>query len=85
MRRVVTGVDDDGRSTVVSDGHAPAMFVTGGEDSPFGLVRTEGAACSPAGGAAAVSELWALGTDPGVVTDDPTATVKQFVVDHSRQ
>ena len=81
MRRVVTGVDGAGRSTVVSDGHAPVMFVAGGEDTPFGLVRAAGAAFAPTGGEAAVSELWALGTDPGVVTDDPTAVLQQFLVD----
>jgi quercetin dioxygenase-like cupin family protein len=83
----VTGVDEHGRSVVISDGHAPVMFVAGGHDpaavgaDPFGLVRRDGAAFTPGDDQAAVTELWALGTDPGVITDDPTASLQQFAVD----
>jgi quercetin dioxygenase-like cupin family protein len=87
MRRVVTGFDADGRSTVISDGHAPVMFVSGVTDliedvhDRFGLVRREGETFAPGHEQAAVTELWALGTDPGVVSDDPTVALQQFVVD----
>ena len=87
MRRVVTGIDANGHSMVISDGHAPVMFVAGNPDpsadgvEQFGLVRREGAAFTPSNDQAAVTELWALGTDPGVITDDPTVPLQEFIVD----
>jgi naringenin degradation protein FdeH len=82
MRRVVTGVGTDGRSTVFSDGHAPVAFAPGRDGSgAFGLRRVEGGAVDPGTGSSVVNELWALTGDPSVTTDDPTLDLESFGVD----
>ena len=82
MRRVVTGVGDDGRSTVFSDGHAPVAFAPGSTDAGgFGLTRIEGGTVDPGAGSSVVNELWSLTGEPGVTTDDPTTGLESFSVD----
>ena len=82
MRRVVTGFDADGRSTVISDGHAPVQFVSGaGGDDRFGLVRRAGSDAPAEPGQGVVNELWSLGTEPAITTDDPTLDLQSFIVE----
>jgi quercetin dioxygenase-like cupin family protein len=82
MRRVVTGVGTDGRSTVLSDGHAPVAFAPRDDGSgAFGLARVEGGAVDPGTGSSIVNELWALTDDPSVTTIDPTLDLESFEVD----
>jgi quercetin dioxygenase-like cupin family protein len=81
MRRVVTGVGADGRSTVFSDGHAPVAFAPQPDGSgAFGLRRIKGGTVDPSMGASVVNELWALTGDPSVTTDDPTIDLESFAV-----
>jgi len=82
MRRVVTGFDAEGRSTVVADGHAPVQFAPGpGGDDRFGLARREGGAAHAEPGQGVINELWSLGTEPAITTDDPTLDLESFIVD----
>ena len=82
MRRVVTGVDESGRSTVMSDSHAPVAFRPGAAATDaFGLVRVAGGDLAPEPGEGVVTELWALGTEPAVTTVDPTLGLPRFEVD----
>jgi len=74
MRRIVTGVGPDGRSTVVFDGVPPVAF-RGGSGSTETELVTDGGPGDPAPKTAVVHELWSLGTEPSVTTDDPTATL----------
>ncbi len=80
MRRVVTGVGDDGRSKVCSDGHAPVAFAPD-PSGAFGLAPIEGGTVDPGRGSSVVNELWALSDDPSVTTDDPTLGLRSFSVD----
>ena len=71
MRRVVTGIGDDGRSTVCADGHAPVAFAPQPDGAgAFGLRRIEGGTVEPGKGSSVVNELWALTADPSVTTID---------------
>ncbi len=82
MRRVVTGVGADGRSTVFSDGHAPVAFAPRPDGAgAFGLTRVAGGTVDPATGSSVVNELWSLTDDPSVTTDDPTLDLESFGVD----
>lgn len=82
MRRVVTGVGADGRSTVSSDGHAPVAFAPQPDASgAFGLTRVEGGTIEPGRGSSVVNELWSLTGEPSVTTDDPTLGLESFGVD----
>lgn len=82
MRRVVTGVGADGRSTVISDDHAPVGFRPGTDGAgDFGLVRVDGGAFDPPAESAMVSELWALDATPAVTTVDPTLDLRSFLVE----
>ena len=82
MRRVVTGVDADGRSRVFSDGHAPVAFAPGSDGAGgFGLRRVEGGTVDPGRGSSVVNELWSLTGEPSVSTDDPTVGLESFGVD----
>ena len=82
MRRVVTGVGADGRSTVCSDGPAPVAFAPRPDGSgSFGLRRVEGGTLDPGPGSSVVNELWSLTGDPSVTTDDPTINLESFGVD----
>ena len=71
MRRVITGVDAQGRSTVLSDGPAPVAFHAG---SMLEAKLIEGAAApSPVPGSqAVVFELWNLDAQPEMLQNDPT-------------
>ena len=80
MRRVVTGLGDDGRSKGCLDGHAPVAFV------PVRARRgrwtgSRAAESSPIPGSSVVNELWALTGEPSVTTDDPTLGLEAFSVD----
>ncbi len=78
MRRVVTGLGDDGRSKVCSDGHAPVAFAPRRDGA--GLDRIAGGV-EPDSGSSVVNELWALTGEPSVTTDDPTLGLEAFSVD----
>ena len=82
MRRVVTGVGADGRSTVCADGHAPVAFAPGSDGSGgFGLRKVVGGTVDPGRGSSVVNELWSLTRAPSVTTDDPTIALESFGVD----
>jgi mannose-6-phosphate isomerase-like protein (cupin superfamily) len=71
MRRIVTGTDVQGRSTVLSDGAAPVAFHAG---SSLAATKIDGASAPwpvPAS-EAVVFELWNLGTQPALASEDPT-------------
>lgn len=76
MRKIVTGVDADGRSTVFFDG-APAIAYRGGSGSTQPQLVTNGAHEAVAAGTAVVHELWSLDGDPAVTTDDPTLSLTE--------
>jgi quercetin dioxygenase-like cupin family protein len=71
VRRIVTGTDSQGRSTVLSDGPAPVAFHAG---SSIGATKIDGAtAPSPVPASeAVVFELWNLDTQPAMLSEDPT-------------
>jgi hypothetical protein len=79
MRRVVTGVGDDGRSVVVADGAPPTAFHAD-ETSPLTRVDSPSTGPVPAH-EAVVHELWSIGTDPGKGTKDPTIGLEEIVFD----
>jgi len=82
MRRVVTGVGLEGRSTVISDGHAPVAFApaaAGGGVS--GLARVEDPGEFPRGAGACVHQLWSLPAEPALTNQDPTLELQAFI-DH---
>jgi quercetin dioxygenase-like cupin family protein len=82
MRRVITGVDADGRSRVVSDGPAPVAFAPRPDGAgAFGLARIDGGTVDPGAGSSVVNELWALTDDPSATIDDPTLGLESFGVD----
>ncbi|HLM18646.1 MAG TPA: hypothetical protein VK549_12550 [Acidimicrobiia bacterium] len=82
MRRVVTGVGADGRSTVSSDGHAPVAFAPQADvPGAFGLRRVAGGTIDPGRGSSVVNELWSLTGEPSVTIDDPTLGLESFGVD----
>lgn len=82
MRRIITGVDAEGRSTVISDGHPPVQFATADDaDDRFGVIRRPGSDVEVSPGQAVVNEIWALGTVPSAASDDPTVDLQSFVVD----
>lgn len=72
MRRVVTGVGTDGRSTVISDGVPPVAFIGRASSFAPSLVKGDPAHVSAGPGEGLVRELWGLPDDPSVTTDDPT-------------
>jgi quercetin dioxygenase-like cupin family protein len=78
MRRVVTGVGDDGRSRVFTDGHAPVAFAPRRDGS--GLERI-GGGVDPDARSSVVNELWALTGEPSVTTVDATLELESFSVD----
>jgi mannose-6-phosphate isomerase-like protein (cupin superfamily) len=80
MRRVVTGVDDDGRSSVVSDSHAPVAFGPRA-DGQYGLARIDGGTVDPPRGGSVVNEVWSLGREPSVTDVDPTVGLDAFSAD----
>jgi hypothetical protein len=74
VRRVITGVDAEGRSTVLADGpelvafHATTMAdmtKVAGADAPYPVAEAQ----------AVVHELWSIGAQPKVGADDPTAAI----------
>jgi quercetin dioxygenase-like cupin family protein len=82
MRRVVTGFDGDGRSTVLSDGHAPVRWTPSTDGSgPFGLERARGEPSGVGDRSSEISELWNLDDRPQVTADDPTLGLSHFEVD----
>jgi quercetin dioxygenase-like cupin family protein len=76
MRRIVTGIDADGRSTVFLDGTPPVGY-RGGSGSTQPELITDGRHEATEPGTAVVHELWALGTQPSVTTDDPTVSLTE--------
>jgi quercetin dioxygenase-like cupin family protein len=78
---VVTGIGADGRSKVVSDGHAPVAFAPSRDHAGSGLARIAGGTVDPGARSSVVNELWALGGDPSVTTDDPTVDLDAFSAD----
>jgi quercetin dioxygenase-like cupin family protein len=76
MRRVITGIGANGRSTVVSDGAPPVAFHA---TSATALAKVTGGWTEPAvpPGEAVVHELWALDDNPARLADDPTVGVER--------
>src|SRR2546427_12982653 len=79
MRRVVTGVGEDGRSVVLADGPPPTAFHAS-ERSRMTKVDSPSTGSVPAH-EAVVHELWALGAEPGRGTKDPTIGAEEIVFD----
>jgi quercetin dioxygenase-like cupin family protein len=74
MRRVVTGVDGDGRSTVLEDGPPPTAFAA---TSITEIARVaDPAAVTVGDGQALVHQLWAAGTAPLRNEADPTTAME---------
>jgi quercetin dioxygenase-like cupin family protein len=80
MRRVVTGLGADGRSTVMSDGPPPVAFHA---TSATGMARVGGrwAGRPVAPGEAVVHELWALDDQPSRLAKDPTVALDRPAYD----
>ena len=76
MRKVVTGVGPDGRSTVFFDGTPPVGY-RGGSGSSQPQLIGDGSHEATEPGTAVVHELWALGREPSVTTDDPTLSLRE--------
>jgi len=74
MRRVITGLGSDGRSTVLSDGPPPVAFHA---TSPAGVAKVGGlwGGTQVGAGEAIVHELWALDDRPVRLQEDPTAAI----------
>jgi quercetin dioxygenase-like cupin family protein len=75
MRRIVTGIDDEGRSTVLADGAVPTAFHAGPTSM---LARTDGpwGGGRVAPGEAVVHQLWASEPHPVLGRHDPTLTME---------
>lgn len=71
MRRVITGTDAEGRSTVLSDGPAPVAFHVCSMLEAT-LIEGEAAPSPVPGSQAVVFELWNLDAQPRMLSDDPT-------------
>jgi len=80
MRRVITGLGADGRSTVLSDGAPPVAFHAA---SPAGVAQVGGrwAGQQVATGEAIVHELWALDDRPTRLQEDPTVVLDRPAYD----
>jgi quercetin dioxygenase-like cupin family protein len=76
MRRVITGVDDAGRSTVRSDGPPPVAFHATPTTFPVKVDGSPTAGDVPPG-EAVVHQLWALGAEPEAGRADPTLAMEQ--------
>lgn len=73
MRRIVTGVGADGRSTVFADGEPPVTFHSDGTAAP---ARVDAWSRAPVPtGEAVVHQLWALGAEPRRGIGDPTTAM----------
>ncbi|MGD9791913.1 MAG: hypothetical protein AB7V43_00395 [Acidimicrobiia bacterium] len=74
MRRVITGVDEQGRSTVLSDGPAPVAFHARSMSDASTIDGTS--APSPVRAReAVVFELWNLNAQPEMLQSDPTVGI----------
>jgi quercetin dioxygenase-like cupin family protein len=80
VRRVITGLGADGRSTVLSDGAPPVAFHAA---SPTGVAKVGGvwAGGQVDRGEAVVHELWALDGGPRRLQDDPTVVINRAAYD----
>jgi quercetin dioxygenase-like cupin family protein len=76
MRRVVTGVDADGRSTVVADGQPPVAFHA---TPTAALTKVAGGwrAGPVSPGEAVVHQLWAADPEPALGAADPTLAMEE--------
>jgi hypothetical protein len=76
MRRVITGLDESGRSTVLLDGPAPVAFLV---DESKHLIKIDeiSADMTPDPEVGLVHELWRLDDQPSAITADPTAPLTQ--------
>jgi quercetin dioxygenase-like cupin family protein len=79
MRRVVTGVGPDGRSTVLGDGPPPSAFHAS-ETSPLTKVDCQSIGAIPAN-QAVVHDVWALSTDVRRGSQDASAGAAEMVFD----
>ena len=71
MRRVITGLDHDGRSVVTSDGPPPVAFHAVPE-AGFARIGAPWSGEPVGAGEAVVHELWALDDRPTRLAADPT-------------
>jgi quercetin dioxygenase-like cupin family protein len=76
MRRVITGLDENGRSTVLQDGPAPVAFLVD-ENTQLSKIDEISADMSPGPDHGFVHEVWRLDDQPSVVAADPTAALTQ--------
>jgi quercetin dioxygenase-like cupin family protein len=80
MRRVITGHDAQGRSTVLSDGAPPTVFRATSTTS-LDKVAPEPLVSPPPAGEGFVHELWALDNEPVKGSQDPTPAIAAAVFD----
>jgi len=76
MRRVITGLDEHGRSTVLLDGPAPVAFLVD-ENTQLSKIDEISADMSPDPELGLVHELWRLDDQPSAIAADPTAPLTQ--------
>jgi len=76
MRRVITGLDENGRSTVRLDGPAPVAFLVD-ENTQLSKIDEISADMSPDPEHGFVHELWRLNDQPSAGAADPTAALTQ--------
>jgi quercetin dioxygenase-like cupin family protein len=76
MRRVITGLDENGRSTVLHDGPAPVVFAVS-DKSQLTKVEDPTADLAPTDRTALVHELWRLNDQPSASGIDPTTALTQ--------
>jgi quercetin dioxygenase-like cupin family protein len=74
MRRVITGLDENGRSTVLHDGPAPVVFAAS-DKSQLTKVEDPTADLAPTDRTALVHELWRLNDQPSASGIDPTTAL----------
>jgi quercetin dioxygenase-like cupin family protein len=76
LRRVITGIDASGRSTVLADGPPPVAFHAGDAGAPARTPAPWTAASVPTR-QAVVHQLWAIGPNPAKGEADPTPAMTE--------
>ena len=80
MRRVITGLGADGRSTVLSDDR-PLVSFHAASPTGFAKIGSSWTGQRVAAGEAIVHELWTLDDRPARLANDPTVTIDQPAYD----
>lgn len=76
MRRVITGLDDNGRSTVLQDGPVPVAFLVD-RNTQLSKIDEITPDMAPDPELGFVHELWRLDAQPSAIAADPTAPLTQ--------